>query len=260
MTTLVPLSDLKPDLTTRPLVEGFLDQRTLCLVYGPSNCGKTFFVLDLALHVATAMPWIGHPTHPGKVIYLAAEAGRSISNRVAAWMAARCHPNWLPHFAAVLDPINLCDKDSKDLPHLLSQIHHTGDADLIVVDTVARAMSGASENSADSMGRFVANLDLLRSRLGCAVIAVHHTGKDAARGSRGSSALTAAVDTSIELIKANPTTTVAVTRKQRDLPLGEPIVFQLRPITLGTDQNGRPVTSCVIVPIVPAAPAPSANP
>jgi hypothetical protein len=46
----------------------------------------------------------------------------------------------------------------------------------------------------------IAGLDRIREEAGCAVTVVHHTGKDAARGMRGSNALHGAVDTSLEIV------------------------------------------------------------
>ncbi len=46
----------------KPLVKGLLDQGALSVLYGPSNVGKTFVALDLALHVATGLPWSGMGT------------------------------------------------------------------------------------------------------------------------------------------------------------------------------------------------------
>src|SRR5436305_1689464 len=70
---------------------------------------------------------------------------------------------------------------------------------LVEIDTVSRALAGGDENSAADMGSLVRSLDSLRDRLGCHVSAIHHLGKDAARGPRGHSLLKAAVDTAIEV-------------------------------------------------------------
>src|SRR5690606_34204455 len=72
---------------------------------------------------------------------------------------------------------------------------------LIVVDTVARAMNGANENSAEDMGRFVASIDTLRRQWGATVLTVHHTGHDpGAQGrGRGSSNYGASLDSDFYL-------------------------------------------------------------
>jgi hypothetical protein len=95
------------------------------------------------------------------------------------------------------------------------------------------------------MGAFVRAMDRLRARLGCAVIAVHHLGKDHSRGARGHSLLRCAVDTEITVEKRDGASVATVT-KQRDMMAGQEIAFLLRQVELGLDQDDDPVTSCVV--------------
>src|SRR6185437_13276494 len=76
---------LEPDLNKSALVKGVLDRGTLALVYGEPSCGKTFLTLDMVLHIAMGRAWFGHRVRKGRVVYVAAEAGKSIQNRVAAF-------------------------------------------------------------------------------------------------------------------------------------------------------------------------------
>jgi hypothetical protein len=107
---------------------------------------------------------------------------------------------------------------------------------------------GGDENSPADMGSFVNILDKMRAHLGCAVVAIHHIGKDASRGARGHSLLRCAVDTEIAVEKRDERVSVATVTKQRDMPGGAEIAFQLRQVALGVDQDGDPVTSCVVDP------------
>jgi hypothetical protein len=99
------------------------------------------------------------------------------------------------------------------------------------------------------MGAFVRSLDELRDALRCHVLAVHHSGKETSRGSRGHSLLRCAIDTEIEVTRdaATGIATATVT-KQRDGPTEGKIAFRLARIELGRDQEDEPVTSCVIEP------------
>jgi hypothetical protein len=107
-------------------------------------------------------------------------------------------------------------------------------------------IAGGNEDGSEDMGAVVRNLDRLRSEADAAVLLVHHSGKDAARGARGHSLLRAATDTEIEVTRdeASKLSTARVT-KQRDFPMEGSFVFRLRQIELGVDQDGDPVTSCV---------------
>ena len=75
---LLGLSDIEPVLNCAQLVHGWLTTGGLSVVYGPSNCGKTFFVADLSMHVAAGMPWRGCKVQQGAVVYAAAEGGAGI--------------------------------------------------------------------------------------------------------------------------------------------------------------------------------------
>jgi hypothetical protein len=97
------------------------------------------------------------------------------------------------------------------------------------------------------MGIYIANVDRLRSALGCHVMVVHHSGKDTTKGARGSVALRGAVDTEIELAAEGGVTSVTQ-RKQRDMPLGDPLAFSLRQIVVGQNGDGEDVTSAVLEP------------
>jgi hypothetical protein len=77
---------------------------------------------------------------------------------------------------------------------------------------------------------------------------IHHSGKNAAAGSRGWSGIRAAVDTEIE-VTDSPTGRCCEITKQRDLPTkGERIGFKLEVVTLGQTKWGAPATSCVVTP------------
>lgn len=65
---------------------------------------------------------------------------------------------------------------------------------LIVLDTLARCFAGGDENRASDMGAFIAGCDYIKNQTGATILVVHHIGKDATAGARGSSALRAACD------------------------------------------------------------------
>jgi hypothetical protein len=57
------------------LVEGLIPQRQICLLVGDSGLGKTPFVYQLGLCVATGTPFLGHKVNQGRVIVLDYENG-----------------------------------------------------------------------------------------------------------------------------------------------------------------------------------------
>ena len=53
-------SELHFDRKANYLVKGWLGSEAVSVVYGDSNCGKSFFGLDISAHVASGQPWMGH--------------------------------------------------------------------------------------------------------------------------------------------------------------------------------------------------------
>lgn len=251
--------DVAPTLDNRDFVEDLLTEKGLSVLYGESNSGKTFLASDLALHVATGLDWFGREVERGAVIYVPGEGAFGIRNRVVAWRQEHRIDLKIP--LAVTDRgIDLLndDGDAMAVRALAAQVTETTGLPvrLIVIDTLSRAMAGGNENAPDDMGALVRNADLLREATGAHVMFVHHSGKDRAAGARGHSLLRAAVDTEIEVAKDGDTTTATV-KKQRDLPVDGTFAFTLGVVELGTNQRGKPVTSCVVRPTEVRPPRPT---
>ena len=242
----LPLSDIVASLDGRYLVKGWIERATASVIYGESNVGKTFFAIDLAMRVAAGTGWHGVRVSGGHVIYVAGEGGGGIKNRIAAIKAE------LPELAACADgnftllPTALDlhgETDAAALIEAMAAIQQN--PVLIVIDTLARAMGSGDENTAKDMGLFVQSVDAIRAATGAHVMVIHHSGKDAAKGARGSGSLRAAVDTEIELTR-NGEVIVAATRKQRDMPSGAEFAYRLLTVELGQDADGEAVTSKVV--------------
>jgi hypothetical protein len=107
-------------------------------------------------------------------------------------------------------------REPEDIARLVATIEGIGQKfSLVIVDTVARAIAGAEENSSTDMGLFVAACDEIKALTGGALLAVHHAGKDSSRGARGSTALLGAVDTSLMVGKSDDIV-VLRTEKMKD--------------------------------------------
>jgi hypothetical protein len=247
----VAFADELPDTFTPPdeLVQGILTAEGGSVLYGDSNSGKTFFVIDMAAALARGVDWMGRKTEPGMVIYLAAESPASVRSRLQAYQ--RHHGVKVPNFAIVQSPIDLFDgdADTDEVIALVCQLEaQRGQrARLIVGDTLARLSAGANENAGQDMGLVVRRFDRIRSACKAHFLLVHHSGKAAAAGARGWSGIRAAVDTEIE-VSDSPTGRCAEVTKQRDLSTkGTRVGFRLESVHLGLTKWGKPATSCVVV-------------
>ncbi|MEN8738352.1 MAG: AAA family ATPase [Phaeobacter gallaeciensis] len=236
--------NFEPSLDRDYLVKGWLDKGTLTVVFGQSNVGKSFFALNLAHHISKGEPWANRRVNKGNVLYIAAEGGSSFPNRVSALDD--------PEFWVIAAPVTFAGKAS-DAGSMVEMVQHlasqTGRFDLIVVDTLSRVMGDGDENTAPDIADLVKNLDVLRRGTGSNIMLIHHSGKDIARGARGHSSLRAAVDTEIELTRDEIGVITAEVTKQRDGPTGYKFSYSLREVELGRDQDGDPVTTCLVEPI-----------
>lgn len=257
---LVYFADAEPNLDAADFVEGLLIERAMSVIYGPSNCGKTFFATDLALHVAAGWNWREREVEQGGVIYCALEGSHGILNRVAAFKLEHQITGDIP-FAIVPVTLNLLDPDA-DADRLIAAIQQAAKrmgmpVRWVIMDTLSRAMAGGNENSPEDMGALVTNGTRIQQEAGCHVTWIHHSGKDQALGARGHSLLRAATDTEIEISREDTNSpSVARVTKQRELEIEGQFVFKLRSIELGKNRRGKPVTSCVVEADTGPAPQP----
>lgn len=249
--------ELPDDYTPQDeIVEGLLTAGDGSILYGDSNSGKTFFVIDMGCAVARGVPWMDKQTESGLVIYLAAESPASVRSRLQAYQ--KHHGVRVPNFAIVQSPIDLFDgdDDTDKVIKLVKQIERQKGqpARLVIGDTLARLSAGANENAGQDMGLVVRRFDRIRAECKAHFLLIHHCGKNAAAGARGWSGVRAAVDTEIE-VTDSPAGRCAEITKQRDLSTkGDRIGFRLDTVTLGQTKWGAPATSCIVVPDETPAP------
>lgn len=227
------------------VIKGFLGAGMMSLLFGTTNVGKTFVMLDVAMHVATGRAWNGRKVAQSPVIYIAAEGTFDIHDRVAAWVAHHGIDPASSWLTLVPCPVDL-RSNTADLKRIIELVrrkmaqYDSPAPPLVVIDTYSRAMAGGDENATTDVGLVVKHLDAIRYATGAHVAIVHHSGKDASKGSRGSSVLPYAVDTEIELHEGEMRMV-----KQRAGAKADTIPYSLKTIGLGRDDEGDDITSCV---------------
>jgi len=234
-----------------PLIADTLDLDTLAVLAGPWGTCKTFLSLAWACHVATGVPWLGRAVKPGRVLYVATEGVHGLRARVRAWEEEYGTRAAKVDFLPV--PVDLAGRRSAaDVAELTAVVADQKYA-LVVVDTLARCLLGADENSARDMGEAVDALDRVRRAAGACVLAVHHMSKPNANGARtvrGSSALEGAADT-LYVISGDPLLLTLERSKRKDGPTPDRVLLRLQqawesavleiisPMILGTDAESR---------------------
>ena len=231
------LRDLPP-LAWR--VRGVLPAVGLAGLYGPSASGKSFLAMDMAAAIAEGRRWFDCRVEAAPVVYTALEGEGGFRLRVAAWEAhtGRALPAGL---SMVLQPFKLTEpQDVQDLAAVVPA------GAVVFLDTLNRAAPTADENSSRDMGEILSAAKYLQSLIGGLVVLVHHTGKDATKGLRGHSSLFAALDAAVEVSRDGERREWKVA-KSKDGQDGDAHPFTLKIETMGTDEHGDAVTSCVVV-------------
>ena len=241
---IVTAADIEVSLANDCLVKNWLGECAISVVYGDSNCGKSFFAVDLAYHVAAGYGWFGQKVKAGSVLYVAAEGGRGFGKRIAAVKLQKPDLHAAGSQNLNLLPLQVDLHGAEDASAIINQAEPS-QYRLVVVDTLAMSIGEGSENDGRDMGMFISNIMRLKAYFNCHILSLHHTGKDRSKGARGHSSLRAALDTEIEL-KADGLVRVASVTKQRDMESGKKVAFTLEVVELGLDEDLEVVTSCVI--------------
>jgi hypothetical protein len=250
------------------LVKGWLTRRERSMVAGPSQAGKSFFVLDVAMAVARGIQFFGSRTLRGGVCYQAGEGAKGLKKRIRAYRQKHglTLEDDLP-FVLLPKSVDLYASDDQT-NMLIAEIKHWASTfsvplELVVIDTLSAATPGANENASEDMSRVLARLERVAEACQCHVMLVHHLNA-AGEKPRGHTSIFANLD-NVVLVTAEegrhepePVEHAETGRpmrrqirrakvtKQKDGEGGLTLDFVLHQIVLGRDYDGDPITSCVI--------------
>lgn len=183
----------------RPVVEGFLFAGTYIFAGSP-KVGKSFFMAQLAYHVAMGLPLWKYKTYPGSVLYLALEDDHSRLQRRLSTMfgVGGCRRLFLATQADTL---------GRGLENQLNEfVAEHPDTALIIVDTLQKIRE--MENERFSYGRdyeIMVRLKKFSEQHNLCLLLVHHTRKMASDDSfdtiSGTNGLLGAADGAFILTK-----------------------------------------------------------
>jgi putative DNA primase/helicase len=229
------------------LIDELIESDTIGAFIGASSVGKSFVAISMAASVATGTMFAGKDAQQGAVLYLAGEGMNGITRRFSGWEK---------HTGIKLpqDSIHVSHKtismDDKGVATLLAAAEGMDqDIKLVVVDTLARHMTG-EENSNRDMSAFIAAADKIREEHGCAALIIHHTGHstDKSNRARGASAFYASLDFEF-LLQGNKKGAGTIEgTKNKEGSIYPKRGFSLVPVELDgiTNTKGDPVTTAVV--------------
>jgi len=218
-----------------PVIDGLLRRGELMNVIAPPKAGKSWFVLDLALSVATGRPWLEFDTTPGRVLVLDNELHPpTLSHRLDKVADAREIPR---------EDYDDCDRvfldtcRGKGLDLFALRDYFAGvPADfytLVIIDAFYRFLpTGIDENSNADLTALYNELDTLADRLHCCLVLVHHSTKGSQSQKSivdvgaGAGAMSRATDTHLILRAHEEENVVVLEAAVRSFPPVNPVCLR----------------------------------
>lgn len=222
------ISEFELEAPVEWLIENELPAKALSIIYGQSGAAKSFLAIDYAAQIARER----------NIIYIAAEGKSGYYARYHAWLK-HCgyHKpgkfNLVPKAVQMLKDGEVNEFIEECLPYKPA---------VVVIDTLSRTMVGGDENNQKDMGLFVHSCDMIREKLDCAVLVIHHTGKTG-DNERGSSVLRAAADMMISVTNEEGIIKIACGKAKDSKPFPHRYC-RLQEVTI--TQNKQEVVSCVL--------------
>jgi len=248
---LIPFDEITLGTQRRDLVKGLIPRVGLTVIWGPPKCGKSFWGFDVMMHIALGWKYRGRRVNQGPVVYCAFEGAKGFEARKEAFQRRYLaeHQERVPFF---LEPVTLdLVRDHRALiATIKTQLGETKPV-AVTLDTLNRSIRG-SESSDEDMTAYIIAADAIRAAFDCAVIIIHHCGIDGTRP-RGHTSLTGACDAQLACKRDPQNNVVVEVEWMKDGAEGAIIASALEVETVGTDEDGEAITSCVVVPVELAA-------
>jgi hypothetical protein len=251
----------------RWLIEEFIPENAIGILYGAKGVKKSFEALRIALSLALERLWEGKKVKKVFVAYIAAEGGSDMGIRLRGilqeWGVSDIPDNFcVQEIAIPFNQESAVDQLIADIGDARREVGCEKTPTFVVVDTLHWVSPGANENDSGHMGVVLSAADRLRKQLNSTVLFIHHTGRNGSTP-RGSYCLEADVDF---LIHAEATDGCAerltfTIEKSRNRRIGDRYTFVSKEIALADDEDGKACGTCILelVDFTPA-PTPRSNP
>jgi hypothetical protein len=240
----------EPRPPVRWRVKDVLPATGVGMIFGPPSAGKSTLALDLAAHLSRGADWFGRRTRERTgTLILACEGAGSLGTRldalgtdggpmaVEAWDIGSLSTTGL---ASLRPELERLDASWREL--------HGFGLGLVVLDTISASGMIDDENANAKVAAALKALADFAGSVGAFGLAVHHPRKDG-ETFRGAGAFEGNTDLIFEVRRGTaPGTGELSIYKARDAATGALGRFRLRQVTLGQDDDGEPITACVVEP------------
>lgn len=235
------------------VVQKILPDKAVTLIYGNSNVGKTFYCTEAMDCVQRGRKFGDFETVSGGAMLFLSEGQSQFSARLAALYSHR--PVSEGDTAFGINP-NVPEVDAAKPDKALRmfveaiitrEVMSRQKMRLVAIDNLSSMLSGAAdENGVADMKIILRMLSFLANALSLAVIVIHH--ENSAGGMRGSTAIRAAADNSLQIKELEGGFAVYSNKARDDEKSGtKPLMAgKLVSVTIGVDNFGHDATSAVV--------------
>ncbi|OQW82779.1 MAG: hypothetical protein BVN31_07405 [Proteobacteria bacterium ST_bin15] len=220
------------------------------MIFGPPSAGKSTLALDLAAHLSRGADWFGRRTRErAGTLILACEGAGSLGTRldalgteggpmaIEAWDIGSLTTAGLASLRPELERLDASWRDQ-----------HGFGVGLVVLDTISASGMIDDENANAKVAAALKALADFAGSVGAFGLAVHHPRKDG-ETFRGAGAFEGNTDLIFEVRRGTSAGAGELSiYKARDAATGALGRFRLRQVTLGQDEDGEPITACVVEP------------
>lgn len=236
------------------LIQDWLPNKSLTMLFAPSGSGKGFVAIDMAVAIACKKidTWHGKKiTKHGPVVYLAGEGQDGMRKRCAGISNYKGLNRPDIEIAIIKEAIEIDNKD-KNLG-IRKTIANIGinypNPVLVILDTLNCYMGGDENKTVDATAFVKAGKEIMQE-FDCTVMIVHHTGQSSDNKGRvrGSSVFKAAMDMELKVEQEGMALTLTMT-KSKDTEIQKPLVFEMIQIPVEGFVNkttGYQETTCVL--------------
>jgi hypothetical protein len=186
------------------------------------------------------------------VIYVAGEGFPMFRYRRQAWFRHNDIPEQDDGFEVVQGAVNLAD--TEDVMAFIEAMQADCDGvGLTVFDTLSTCIAGQNECDSAVMSLAVKHAKLIGAKLNCAILIIHHPGKDVERGSRGHSSLLGDIDAEWRITRKGEDLGCKLkVTKQKDGEYGQEFYFAATRVPLGLyDEDHEELFSLALSPDKP---------
>ncbi|MEP0322880.1 AAA family ATPase [Bauldia litoralis] len=248
--SLLFFDDCRAAVAARYLMKGVLAEGATSSIFGPPKSLKSTLAADMGVHVAAGRDWRGYRVRePRGVVYFGFERAGQVRKALAAY-AVRDGIDSLP-FAVAGKLIDMLDPGCVNMIVVTiraAEARFGMPVGLAIFDTWAKgiAAGGGSEDKAEHQNLAAANVrKVIEALPSLHCMTIGHTGKDVAKGERGSNATQGDRDVGI-VIEGKDRVRKASIAYANDLPDGELTAFEGEEIVVGVDEDGESTTAFIV--------------